>query len=314
MSRDSFDQKYDYSYSGADCRAYAHFDGKSSDLIHLKHLSTVSLSIHEAKSPVRSLGMKSVKGFTESIRTIAGSMVLVVVKDHPLKDLVLRDSRWNMNISLDGLSSNRNKQTKISTLLNKFNMYLVYKTELGFNEKASTLIKGIRIVNESLVTSVNDMVTEVMVQFVAEEVEEFNLNEELIVSSNNTIIDSYEPQVSENQNLKTLDAKNIYDGLKDYEPYDPLDPVPPYRDYVSRDRGIEGGISTLEGYEPWNTPRYNPITPYRLTNLPYSINGESQLNPTKTTNEKGNVSLNNANILQEMITVEGILNRSKRKR
>ena len=174
MYRDSFDQKYDYSYSGADCRAYAYFEDKPEQLIHLKHLATSSLSIHEAKSPVRALGHKSVRGFTESVRTIAGSLVLVVVKDHPLKDLILKDE-FNYNISEDFLSSSRTPRRKISTLLNKFNMYLIYKTELSVNEKASILIRGIRIVNESIVTSVNDMVSEVMVQFVAEEVEEFDL-------------------------------------------------------------------------------------------------------------------------------------------
>jgi hypothetical protein len=219
---------YTYSYSGADCKAYAWFEGSSDyyeevsnilretkkvkntseqlpaassseeqnfsenieKVLPLNSLATISLSIHDAKAPVRRLGHVGVSGFTKAIRTIAGTMVFLIVEDHPLKDLAKIDpanSNKSYYFSLDenkgrGLNYvNLLTESKLSSLISKFNLMLVYQTEV-FDEKtnnfsgASMIIKGIEITGESIVTSVNDMVTEVVIQFVAEDVVMFRKN------------------------------------------------------------------------------------------------------------------------------------------
>ena len=174
---DNINENWTYSYSGADCRAYANLSNQV-DVFKLDALATISISIHEAKSPVRRLGHKSISGFTESLRTIAGSVVFTVVKDHPLKNLLAADGKNNY-VSLDedkGAGSFRGN--KISTLLNPIDIYLIYKTEVDKVNRADLKIKGIRFINEGIVSSVNDMVTEIVMQFVAEDVEEFTLRKE----------------------------------------------------------------------------------------------------------------------------------------
>lgn len=159
---------YHFSYSGADCRVYvSEGNGKVSSLASL---STASVSVHEAKAPVRALGRRSVVGFTESIRTIAGSLVFVLVNDHPLAHLE-NQKIYNKNWSKD---RPYNPLRQLSTLLNPINLYFVYKTEISKqNSQGEMLIKGVRFINEGIVTSVNDMVTEIVMQFVAEDVVPF---------------------------------------------------------------------------------------------------------------------------------------------
>lgn len=177
--------------------------------VHLNSLATISLSVHDAKAPVRRLGHVGVSGFTKSIRTIAGTMVFLIIEDHPLRNLIARDpSNIDMNYYYFSLDKEKGRgdvgnqtdtsfhsSSKLSSLISKFNLMLRYQTEIykkpdvidqkafnvlgldslglkpeGLNGRASMIIKGLEITGESLVTSVNDMVTEVVIQFVAEDV------------------------------------------------------------------------------------------------------------------------------------------------
>ena len=75
-----------YSFSGSDCKAYAYYNKQKA--IHLDNISTVSISVHEAKAPVRRLGHMAPVGYTRGIRTIAGSLVFTIVgSEHPLEYL-----------------------------------------------------------------------------------------------------------------------------------------------------------------------------------------------------------------------------------
>jgi hypothetical protein len=201
---------YDYSYSGADCQAYAFFPGSSDFLtgllgeggendvkkkaylekakkpVVLSSMATISLSIHEAKSPVRRLGERGIAGVSRSLRTIAGSIVFLVLKDHPLRELALIDpanvypeligySRDLYSRGMGGManasSSDIKFVNKVSTLISPFNILLNYSTEVNtMGESASLMIEGIDIISEGMVTSVNDMVSEVVVQFIAQNV------------------------------------------------------------------------------------------------------------------------------------------------
>lgn len=170
-------------------------------LVNLDSLATISLSIHDAKAPVRRLGHVGVSGFTKAIRTIAGTMVFLIVEDHPLRELMGKDpsvilnsnsnqlrnsmNYWSRDSSEDNLgrkSFDEAGEIKIdgaflSSLLSPFNLMLRYQTEVKLEPgkgKASMIIEGIEITGESIVTSVNDMVTEVVVQFVAKDVYQFS--------------------------------------------------------------------------------------------------------------------------------------------
>lgn len=179
---------------------------KSTSIVPLDSLATISYSIYEAKSPVRRLGERGVSGYTRGIRTIAGSMVFLVIEEHPLHKLIelqRKSKNWSRDLNTKGHSfravqkggeSSPKVTNFVSTILEPFNIGLFYKTEVAFNYNkegdavnaikssgyvrsgdsgAHLVISGIDIISEGMVTSVNDMVTEVTVQFVAQDV--FNI-------------------------------------------------------------------------------------------------------------------------------------------
>lgn len=139
------------------------------EAIKIDSLATISLSIHESKSPVRRLGHMAPSGYTRAIRTIAGSMVLTIVgSDHPLKKLSEQDPK-----SVTYFSNDSSNSPNIVTKMSPFNLMLMYKSEIPNTLGSKMIIKGIDFINEGIVTSVNDLVSEVVLQFVALDIQQF---------------------------------------------------------------------------------------------------------------------------------------------
>jgi hypothetical protein len=174
--------------------------------VKMTQMATISISIHEAKSPVRRIGERGVSGYTRGIRTIAGTIVFLVIEDHPLRMLAAKDPAniysnlvgWSRDLTTKGVGSGHGKNkikfdNKISTLISPMNIMLRYQTEVARNGQAdpgaSMMLEGVEFVNEGIVTSVNDMVTEVVCQFVAQDIRPFT---DLNKSSSNEIIKAYE--------------------------------------------------------------------------------------------------------------------------
>ena len=61
------------------------------DFAKLDSLATISISIHEPKGMARTLGKRNITGLSRSVRTIAGTMIFVVVDNHPLAKLMALD-------------------------------------------------------------------------------------------------------------------------------------------------------------------------------------------------------------------------------
>ncbi len=162
-------KNYPFSFSGTDVEAYII---QGNNYYKLNSLSTVSFQVNEMRNPVRRLGYSIPVGFTKAIRTIAGTLVLTVLKDHPLKELL---------VSIENTQDETETNCKVrsgsqSILSNKeFDLLLHYQSE-GHQEFYSEFkIKGINLISQSLVTSVNDMVTEMIFQFMAKDYEDFVL-------------------------------------------------------------------------------------------------------------------------------------------
>ena len=159
-------------------------------LVFLESLATISYQVHEPKAPARALGYRGPKGFARSVRTIAGTMIFIVVEDHPLRGLMAAGHRFgpdSTSYSLDmdrgaGTHTNNNANISISTMIKPFNMLVQYSTEIPGNINsadqfsaeappiASYMLENIEIISEGITTSVNDMVTEVVMQFQAHNV------------------------------------------------------------------------------------------------------------------------------------------------
>ncbi len=190
---------YLYSFSGADARAYVYFDGLEESIHKLQSLHTLSFSVHEAKGMVRSLGFRSMRGMARGVRTIAGSMIFVVVTDHPLRELIQQSYQspnehrngWSIDkyltgtgTALDTLSFNN----RLPTLMSPFNLLLTYVSELAHYDLdfedveglrvdgAAMLLKGVEFLDEGMVTSVNDIVSEITYSFVCRDAKPISMN------------------------------------------------------------------------------------------------------------------------------------------
>jgi len=203
-----------YSYSGSDfsCAAFfslydAERNPVNSGSVTLDSLVTLSISIHEAKSPVRSVGKKNVSGYSSSARTIAGSIIFNIINEHPLKKLLdeykaLYEQIPRWSDSRDFKLSNFTKEyenIQYPTTLPPFNIKIfgiteIQNTKYGFNGSSdyllgrdnytdpislpflNALITGVEFTGKSSTISVNNILTEDVYEFVALDFQDFYLN------------------------------------------------------------------------------------------------------------------------------------------
>lgn len=179
---------YPFSFSGADVRAFVFTDDTKDTGYFLDSLATISFQINEQKSPVRRLGRPHVVGFTKSIRTIAGTMVLIILRDHPAARHIDKGRYERIGVTNDTSNSD-----KFFTNSKPFDLRLTYQSEdnrfkTGYNNNnkrnesthSELLIQGIEIISQSIVTSINDMMTEVVVQFMAKDCTEFSTADRIL--------------------------------------------------------------------------------------------------------------------------------------
>jgi len=230
-------QQYKYSFSGADAKMTVFFPQRPDLVSYLDSVHTISVSVHEAKSQVRSLGYRGMKGLTRSVRTIAGSMILTVVNDHPLRPLMEQyhemifdmgeiNGNFDSNPMPFGWSVDRDElgvgthadiyafNNRLAALLPPFSLVMEFVAEMapvtidrstqegsraalegrdangrtvtrsrGVNTGARALFPGagmmlqeIEFVDEGFVVSVNDMVTEVTLSYVAKDFKPISAN------------------------------------------------------------------------------------------------------------------------------------------
>jgi hypothetical protein len=221
---------YRYSYSGADSRVFCQVHNVPESLVELDTLNTISVSIHEDKRAARALGYRSPKGFARGVRTIAGSMILTVIEDHPLRAIMdkcgslgLWSPGWSMDEEMVGVGSYGNIynfNNRLPTLLPPLDFFIIYHAEAaafvaqrfdppliegrtisprkGFNfgneivlgkgnpiyaqetrldfNTAGVAIEKIDFIDVGMVTSVNDIVTEMTVSYQALDHRPISLN------------------------------------------------------------------------------------------------------------------------------------------
>ena len=139
------------SYSGCDIVVTASLPANliSGDNTHftLGSLQTLSISTHQDKRPVRSLGHINVKDYVMGQRTIAGSLVFAVFDKH-FADKIM-----------DGLG------IWMPDEIPALNLTVTFANEYGRTSKM--IIYGVKLINEGQVMSINDLYTENTYQFVA---------------------------------------------------------------------------------------------------------------------------------------------------
>lgn len=164
---------YNYSYSGADCDVYAVYKSK---IKHLDSIATVSVSMYEAKAPVRRLGHASPVGFTGNIRSIAGSLIFIVKNEHPLAKVMESFKKFAKHLDDEETQKGfTNKAKRYNAgMIEPFDLMLMYKNEVD-TIGAGLRINNLEFISEGIVTSVNDIVSEVVLQFVATDIDQLEL-------------------------------------------------------------------------------------------------------------------------------------------
>jgi hypothetical protein len=133
----------------------------ASSTIVLATLQTLSLQTHREKYAVRALGSSYAKGYTRGPRTIAGSMVFTMFNEHALARLIRAMSG---KATVYG-----ERDTEISSLiadqLPPIDLTIAIANEYG--QLSQMGIYGVEFVNDGMTMSVEDILTEEVVQFIA---------------------------------------------------------------------------------------------------------------------------------------------------
>lgn len=122
----------------------------------LATVQTLSLSTHRDKSAVRSLGTVYPKSFTRGPREIAGSIIFTVFNEHVLYEFLEAHET-----DFDG----NNFSSVLLDQLPPVDITISYANEYGSISRSH--IYGIEFMNEGSTLSIEDILTENVVQFVA---------------------------------------------------------------------------------------------------------------------------------------------------
>ncbi len=149
------------SYSGADIVAsITPVKGKP---MVFGELQTITYSIHREKFPVRTLGRINPRGFSMGPRTIAGSLIFTVFDRHVIQNAV---KEGLLDHYLEFFADIRSKANRLVTdEMPPFNVNINFLNEYGHASRIS--IYGITIVDEGQVMSIDDIVTENTMSYMA---------------------------------------------------------------------------------------------------------------------------------------------------
>jgi hypothetical protein len=132
----------------------------------LASLQTISIQTHREKTAVRALGKSYAKGYTKGPRTIAGSMIFTVFNEHAFARLLKAMGK-------PGLAGEGALDTDVSTLipdqLPPIDLTIVFANEYGSFSRMS--IYGVEFVNDGKTMSIEDLMSEEVINFVARDVD-----------------------------------------------------------------------------------------------------------------------------------------------
>ena len=199
------------SYSGCDIVVTASLPLKTAtgETVNftLGSLQTLSVSTHQDKRPVRSLGNINAKDYVMGQRTIAGSLVFAVFDRH-FADKIMVATSVTMADEIPALDLTIN-----------------FANEYG---RTSTMrIYGVKLINEGQVMSINDLYTENTYQFVAlgmEPLKANTLNSEQLGNGSNPdpkLVDRGEgtKEITDSKDFQNSKGKIISDKIKNNASY-----------------------------------------------------------------------------------------------
>ncbi len=140
------------SYSGADIMVTITMP--NGEVLTMGDVQTLSYSIHRENTPVRFLGHAGPVGFVKGSRTIAGSIIFTVFNEYTFYRLqCMRDRMANTN------------HFGLADQLPPFDITISFSNE--YNNQSVMRILGVTIVDEGGTMSIDDLLTEQTMTYIA---------------------------------------------------------------------------------------------------------------------------------------------------
>ena len=197
------------SYSGTDIVVTAQLciGNTKSEFMTMGSLQTITYSVYDRMEPIHSLGNVNAKDYVHTHRYIAGSMVFAVFDQHWAKEFIEKYCK----------SAGIAESEKILTdEIPPMNITISMGNEYGSSSR--TALYGVRLFNEGMTMSVNDIYTEHTYQFVALNIdylenvqlpsESRNPNFDLSTLAPKEIEDKKPQQINESADKKNEDNDN----------------------------------------------------------------------------------------------------------
>jgi hypothetical protein len=143
----------------------------------LDTLQTLSVQVHVDKQPVRALGHSYPKGYTRGAKLVAGSMIFTVIKEHPLIKVI---DTVNSGREFQSILPNfpdkapHNGYDMFPTSATSDHLPPMHMTILGVNEAGNAVnlnLYGVEFINDGTVLSIQDLITETTISFVAQDID-----------------------------------------------------------------------------------------------------------------------------------------------
>lgn len=157
------------SFSGADI--VATFTPRGGKPIVLGEIQTISYSTYRPTTPVYVLGMANPKGVVRGARTIAGSLIFTVFDRHVLAEMkesieesyTAEGLEWKDAGFKDSISNMKTDE------IPPFDISISFMNEYGQSSKMT--LYDVYVVSEGQTMSIEDMMTESTMQFIAMDIE-----------------------------------------------------------------------------------------------------------------------------------------------
>jgi len=211
-------------FSGCDINCILHVIGNDgiTEPVIIANVQTLSYSVHREKFPVRCLGRTYASGYTRGARTIAGTLVFTMFDREVLWEL-LQGYKMDMDPTDDTYTAAL--KTPLLDQLPPFDITVEFSNEYG--HRAFMAIYGVELQDEGAVMSIDDMIVEKTVQYVARDIDILRPNdiEDIgtynMVDSSGVSTDDYNKFVEELSKRRKLIEGGENDDVYGYDiPYD----------------------------------------------------------------------------------------------
>ena len=163
------------SYSGADIRAlivvpaFRYEQEQKPVLKVLAELQTISISTFREKNAVRALGHVNPKGYCRGTRSQGGSMVFTVFNRNVLEEVMRAKAGDGPGFDPSVQYNGDSLRFVLADQIPPFTICIDFANEYGYGSRM--VIYDVEIITEGQTMSVEDMITENVVQFVASGIE-----------------------------------------------------------------------------------------------------------------------------------------------